>query len=206
MIPAVILAGGQARRMGGGDKALLTLAGRPLLAHVLDRLTPQCAPIALNANGDPARFAGFDLPVIADGRDDSAGPLAGILAAMAWASDQGAGAVLTVPGDCPFLPADLADRLHALSRPGRPVIAAAPDAQARMQRHPVFGLWPVVLRADLARALQDGQRRLMGWAGAQGAITAPWPPARSDPFFNINTPTDLAQAETLLATGAIPAP
>lgn len=200
-VPAVILAGGLARRMGGGDKALLALAGPPLLAHVIDRLAPQCAPLALNANGDPARFQGFGLPVIADGRDDFAGPLAGILAAMGWAAALGHQAVLTAPADSPFLPVDLAARLQAAAEPDRPVIAAAPDAQGQMRHHPVFGLWPVTLRDSLARALDAGQRRLMGWAAEQGAITAAWPQTDPDPFWNINTPADLAEAEAMLRSG-----
>lgn len=184
--PAVILAGGLSRRMGGGDKALRLLAGRPLIAHVADRLAVGCAPLAINANGDPARFAALGLPVIADGVAGTPGPLAGILAAMDWAAGLGAAAVLTAPADTPDLPADLPARLRGA---GGAAHAAGPDGRA----HPTVGLWPVAAAADLRRALAGGMRRVQDWTAAIGAAAVVFPDAAA--FRNINTPEDLARAE-----------
>ena len=155
-IPAVILAGGRSRRMGGGDKCLLPLVGRPVLAHVIDRIRPQAETLALNANGDATRFAGFGLPVIADDESDFAGPLAGILAALDWASRMrpSAAAVLTVPGDTPFLPRDLLARLAALRLPA--------IAQSAGRVHPVVGLWPLSLRDALRVAVRTEGLRKVG--------------------------------------------
>ena len=198
--PTVILAGGQARRMGGGDKALVVLAGRLLLARVIDRLTPQCGAIALSANGDASRFARFDLPVLADATPDQPGPLAGVLAGMDWAAARGAGHVLTVAVDTPFLPPDLGARLQAASRGagGRPAIAASRDASGRVRAHPTAGLWPVALRAALRAALACDRRRVMGWATAQGAVEVVFDTVPVDPFFNVNTPGDVTRAEACL--------
>ncbi|WEF24842.1 molybdenum cofactor guanylyltransferase MobA [Paracoccus sp. S3-43] len=190
--PAIILAGGRATRMGGGDKCLLDLRGRPILARIVDRLAPQCRPLALNANGDPARFAAFGLPVVADGLPDHPGPLAGILAGMDWAAGRGAERVLSVAGDTPFFPADLALRLTQAGT--GIVLAASRDADGQVIAHPTFGLWPVALRDDLRAALASGQRRVRAFAAAHGAATAIWHAGPEDPFFNINTPEDLDRA------------
>lgn len=187
-VPGVILAGGRSRRMGGGDKGLRMLAGRPLIAHVAGRLSG-CAPLAINANGDSARFASLGLPVIADGVPDHPGPLAGILAAMEWASGLGADRVLTAPADTPFLPPDLVVRLSA---EGRACCAAGPEGQ----EHPTIGLWPVSRAADLRLALEDGMRRVRDWTVAVGAASVRFPDEAA--FFNVNTPEDLALAETML--------
>lgn len=197
--PAVILAGGLARRMGGGDKPLLPLGGRPVLAHVLDRLRPQAGAVALNANGDPARLAGFGLPVLADSLPDRPGPLAGVLVAMGWAAAQGAAHVLTVPGDSPFLPEDLAQRLMAARGPQGLALAATHEADGTLRDHPVCALWPVALRDALAAALARDERRVRAFTEAHAPGRAVWEAGRADPFANLNTPEDLARAEARLA-------
>ena len=193
---AVILAGGQATRMGGGDKGLRMVAGQPLLAHVLARLAPQVGRIALNANGDPVRFAAYDLPVIADSLPDWPGPLAGVLAGMDWAASQGAQAVVSVAADTPFFPRNLVARLQAAAGPSGLALAATREGD-KLWRHPTFGLWPVALRDDLRAALQGGLRKVVLWTDRHGAGTAEFPSAPVDPFFNINTPEDIAIAERL---------
>lgn len=193
MTPAVILAGGLSRRMGGGDKTLRDLHGRPLLAHVVDRLAAQAAPLAVNANGDPARFAAFGLPVLPDPVlpdpvPGQPGPLAGILAALLWARSLGAPRVLTAPGDAPFLPDDL---LRRLSETDAPAIAASAG-----RPHPVVGLWPVALEPPLREALAQGRLRVLDFALSRGArmVEFPVPPEGRDPFLNLNTPAELADA------------
>lgn len=186
---AVVLAGGLARRMGGGDKTLLELGGRTLLDHVLERLRPQVDAVALNANGDPARFARFGLPVLPDPMLGRPGPLAGVLAGMRWARGLGADSLLTVPGDTPFLPPDLVARLRAAGG----LACAASGGRA----HPVVALWPLDLEAALAAALAAGERRLGVWAAAQGMARVAWE-GTPDPFLNINTPEDLAEARRAL--------
>lgn len=194
--PCVILAGGLARRMGGGDKGLLPLGGGTVLSAVLARLAPQAAPLALSANGDPSRFDALRLPVLPDPLPGHPGPLAGILAAMGWAAGLGADAVLTVPGDAPFLPPDLAARLAARVRAsGAPAVAASAG-----RTHPVAGLWPVALAGALREAIGRGDLRVGAFARAQGAtpVEFPVPPGGPDPFLNLNTPGDLAAARRWL--------
>ena len=200
--PAVILAGGLSTRMGGGDKGLRDLGGRPMLSHIIQRLAPQCSGLALNANGDPSRFAPLGLPVLPDslppGVPAFPGPLAGVLAALDWAFALGSEAVLTVPSDTPFLPIDLVQRLQATDPKGLCLAAGlAPTGESRL--HPTCGLWPVALRPTLAQALAEGERRIGRWGLAQGAALVPIPAAVPDPFLNINTPEDLALAEAWLA-------
>lgn len=193
----VVLAGGLARRMGGGDKPMRLLGGQPLLGHVLARLAPQVDAVILNANGDPARFAAWRLPVVADGLPDYPGPLAGILAAMDWAATQRPDLpwLASVPGDCPFIPGDLVARLHAAREAaGLPVACASSGGRS----HPPVALWPVALRERLRAALIGGERRTGGWIEAQGCARAEWPATPADPFFNANTPEELAAAEALL--------
>ncbi len=196
----VILAGGLARRMGGGDKGLLPLSGKPLLAHVIERLEPQVAGLALNANGDPARFADYGLPVLADSISGFVGPLAGVLAGLDWAADQGAEAIVTAAADTPFFPCDLVPRLllEAEGMTNPLVLAATPDPSGRQVRHPTFGLWPVALREDLRVALQDGLRKVVIWTDKYDGREAVFDFDRVDPFFNVNTPDDLATAEEVL--------
>ncbi len=192
----IILAGGQARRMGGGDKALLPLGGVSLLDHVIARLAPQVAELALNANGDAGRFA-TDLPVLADSIPGFVGPLAGVLAGLDWAAGRGAEHVVSAAADTPFLPADLVARLLlAAEREGKPIALAASGEPPRLQ--PTFGLWPVALREDLRAALNGGLRKILDWTDRHGAATAAFPSAGFDPFFNINRPEDLIRAEDLL--------
>ena len=202
----VLLAGGLARRMGGGDKALRTLGGRPLLAHLRDRAAPQVDRLVLNANGDPARFADYGLPVVADGVADFPGPLAGVLAGLDWAAEAVPGCrwVASFACDAPFLPRDLVTRfLAAVDQEGADLACAA----SRGRRHPVFGLWPVALRESLRAALaEEGLRKVESWTGRYrvAAVTFPdleTPGGALDPFFNANAPEDLAAAETWIAAG-----
>lgn len=199
----VILAGGQATRMGGGDKGLLDLGGRPILAHVIDRLAPQVGAMALNANGDPARFEAFGLPVLPDPIPGFAGPLVGVLAGLDWAAGQGAETIVTVAADTPFFPTDLVTHLRKqASGMAHPlVLAATPRGQAETKsmsgsgliRHPTFGLWPTALRHDLRAALMDGLRKVVLWTDKHGGREAVFDDAL-DPFFNVNTPEDLDAA------------
>ncbi len=192
-LPAVILAGGRATRMGGGDKALLPLKGAVLLDHVLARLQVQAGPIAINANGDPARFDRFGKPVLADSVTDHPGPLAGVLAGLDWAAGLEAQAIIAVAADTPFFPTDLVARLRA---PGAPlVLAATTDAGGKLWRHPTFGIWPVALRDDLRAALLDGMRKVVQWTDRHDGQLAEFPD--EDAFFNVNTPEDLARAEAM---------
>lgn len=193
----VILAGGEGRRMGGADKALMPLAGRPLLEHVVDRLEPQVARLAISANGDPARFAGWDMRILPDEDDDRRGPLAGILAGLDWAAEQGADTIVTVACDTPFFPADLVPHLLLVAEPMEApmAIAVTPNEAGMLRRHPTFGLWPVALRHDLRSQLASGLRQVSLWADAHFAREAQFPSGRPDPFFNLNTREDLAQAE-----------
>jgi len=190
----VILAGGQATRMGGGDKGLREVAGKPLLDHVIARLGPQVGGIALNANGDPARFAAYGLPVVADSMPDWPGPLAGVLAGMDWAAAQGADSVVSVAADTPFFPRDLIARLQAAAGPSGLALAATREGD-KLWRHPTFGLWPVALRNDLRAALLGGLRKVVLWTDQHGAGSAEFGTDPFDPFFNINTPEDIAVAE-----------
>ena len=189
----VILAGGLATRMGGGDKALLDLGGSTLLDQVMERLAPQVAAMALNANGDAARFAAFDAPVLADSIEGFVGPLAGVLAGLDWAAGQGAETIVTVAADTPFFPRDLVQTLVAASEGQEAplVLAATPDG-----RHPTFGLWPVALRDDVRDALTGGLRKVVQWTDAHGGREALFD-GPDDPFFNVNTPEDLEKARTI---------
>lgn len=191
----VILAGGQATRMGGGDKGLLLLGGRSLLSRVIERTEPQVAALALNANGDLTRFSDLGLPVLPDPVAGFPGPLAGVLAGMEWAASQGADRVVTVAADTPFLPEDLVPQLLLAAEGGAPVVLASSVVEGREMRHPTFGLWSVSLRDALQAALDRGERKVGLWAEQQGAALAQFRSGPVDPFFNINTPEDLARAE-----------
>ncbi len=197
-IAAVFLAGGHGRRMQAdgqpADKPLRLLAGRSLLSHAIDAVRPQVAAMVLNANGDPARFAAFGLEVIADDMPDHPGPLAGILSGMRWAASRGFADVLSVPTDTPFLPGDLVTRLNTARRnAGTPLACAGSGGWT----HPVIGLWPVSLADTLAEALRDGMRKIDRWTAQHGCATADFEIAGHDPFFNVNTPDDLAEAEKI---------
>ncbi|WP_316015801.1 molybdenum cofactor guanylyltransferase MobA [Roseobacter sp. HKCCA0434] len=193
-IAGVILAGGEARRMGGGDKGLLDLGGRPILAHVIERLAPQVAALALNANGDPARFAEYDLPVIADADDTRPGPLAGVLAGMDWAAGQGFDWIATAAADTPFFPCNLVDGLWlgAVSERSPLARAETPRDGGGFDRHPTFGLWSTALRDDLRAALAEGTRKVVAWTDPHGCARVSFD--GEDPFFNVNTPEDLERA------------
>ena len=198
-IPGVLLAGGLARRMGGGDKPMRTIAGKTILERVIVRLTPQCDGLILNANGDPARFAAFGLPVVPDSVADFPGPLAGILAALDWAAANRPEVefVLSAAADCPFLPRDLVSRLYrALTAENAQLAVAASDDQS----HPVIGLWSIALREELRHALVvEDVRKIDRWTARYRLATVTWPAAPLDPFFNANTVEDIAEAERLAA-------
>lgn len=191
----VILAGGQARRMGGGDKGLLPLGDGTILDHVIARFKPQVARLALNANGDGTRFDPLGLPVLQDSLDGFLGPLAGVLAGLHWAAEQGADRVVTVAADTPFFPADLVPELLLAAESQNKPIALA---RTENGRHPTFGLWPVALRDDLETALKDGVRKVVAWTDRHGTAMADFPTTQFDPFFNVNTPEDLALAQSYI--------
>lgn len=203
-VAGVVLAGGLARRMGGGDKPLTSIAGRPMLDHVIERLSPQSAAIAINANGDPGRFAGYDLPVVADAIDGFAGPLAGVAAGMRWAQANHPACrwIATVAGDTPFFPADLVARFVAAAGDNERAIALA---QSGDRVHPVFGLWPVALADDLMGFLQAGEtRKVLAWVDRHQRIDVAFSPSSAggqtvDPFFNVNEPADVERAEIVAA-------
>jgi molybdopterin-guanine dinucleotide biosynthesis protein A len=198
-VAGVILAGGLARRMGGGDKGLREIAGETILGRVIARVQPQVERLALNANGDPARFAAYGLPVAPDGIDGFPGPLAGVLAGLDWASAAAPACshVASFATDAPFIPYDLVARLAAALEADRADLACAASGG---RTHPVFGLWPVRLRADLRRALVDeGVRKVDAWTSRYRLAIAEWRAQPLDPFFNANEPADLAAAERLAA-------
>ena len=198
-VAGVLLAGGLARRMGGGDKCLRPLAGNTLLARVIARAAPQVGTLILNANGDPARFAPYGLPVVADVVEGHAGPLAGILTALDWAAEHAPHhpLVASFATDAPFLPRNLVEALmHARELAGADLACAASDGRA----HPVFGLWPVELRADLRKALvEQGERKIDHWTASHRLVEVAFPCDPVDPFFNANRKDDLAEAERLIA-------
>jgi molybdopterin-guanine dinucleotide biosynthesis protein A len=196
----VLLAGGLARRMGGGDKPLRTIGGRTILDLVIARMRPQAAALVLNANGDPARFAAYGLPVVADSVADNPGPLAGVLAGLDWtaANRPDCPIIVSVPTDAPFLPLNLVARMEAqMAAEGADLACAASHGQA----HPVIGLWPVRLREDLRRALADeGIRKVDVWTARYRLATVSFDDKPVDPFFNANRPEDLDLAAALLAS------
>ena len=197
--PGVLLAGGLARRMGGGDKPMRQIAGRTILDRVIARLESQCDGLILNANGDPTRFAAYGLPVIADTVKDFPGPLAGILAALDWAATNRPDVefILSAAADCPFLPRDLVTRLHRARREQNAQLAVAASAG---QSHPVIGLWSVALREDLRQALVvEDVRKIDRWTARYRLSTVTWPTEPLDPFFNANTVDDIAEADRLAA-------
>jgi molybdopterin-guanine dinucleotide biosynthesis protein A len=188
----VILAGGEGRRMGGADKALLPLGGHSLVVHAVERLSPQVEELAISANGDPARLAWLGLPVLAD--TEKLGPLAGILSALDWAAPRGATAVVSVAVDTPFFPCDLAPRLLLAAQGAAQGVAMA---RSGGRDHPTFALWPVGLRAGLAAFLASGETpRVRGFADMHAAARADFPDDGA--FDNLNTPDDLARAEAML--------
>lgn len=188
--------------MGGGDKPLLSLGKARLIDHVAARLGPQVATLALNANGDPARFAGTNLPVLADTVPGYAGPLAGILTGLEWAATNTACQLLvSIAGDTPFFPGNLVERLAAAARE-RPGAIAVASSDGRW--HPTFALWPLGLGDALRHFLvEEDNRRVSAFMERHGFVEVEFPMIeaegrRIDPFFNINTPDDLAEAERLL--------
>jgi molybdenum cofactor guanylyltransferase len=210
-LAGVILAGGLSRRMfadtgASGDKGLLPLGATTMLGEVIKRLRPQVGAIVLNANGDPARFAGFGLPVVADTIGGFVGPLAGVLAGLRWAATHAPSAshVISVSADAPFLPADVAAKLYAASIAAP---RAIPIARSNSELQPVIGCWPVALADDLEAALRDGVRKVLRWTDRHGTIPVDFSMLEIggetvDPFFNANTPEELATARRLMAVHA----
>jgi molybdopterin-guanine dinucleotide biosynthesis protein A len=199
----VILAGGLARRMGGGDKSLLSLgASCRVLDQVIARLGAQVDQMVLNANGDPTRFDEFGLPVVADSLDGFLGPLAGVLAGLDYAADHGFDHIVSVAADTPFFPTDLVSALDTASKHmDVPIALAATKIEGgKTVRHPTFGLWPVALREDLRSALQNGLRKVVLWTDQHRAETHVFDSGEIDPFFNINTPEDLELANKMMET------
>ena len=203
-VVGVLLAGGRSSRMGGGDKCLRELGGKPILERIIDRLRPQVSDIIINANGDASRFAAFGLPVVSDSVAGHQGPLAGVHTALEWvrANRPGVGHVVTVATDTPFFPADLVHRFLD----ARDDTSAFRVAQSEVGTHPVIGLWPVELAEALEESLKRGERKVTAWVEDHGAVPVFFPPVdvggRSiDPFFNIKAPEDLAAAEALLREG-----
>jgi molybdopterin-guanine dinucleotide biosynthesis protein A len=197
-IAGVLLAGGLARRMGGGDKPLRTIGGRTILELVIERLRPQVAALVLNANGDPARFAAYGLPMVADSVPDNPGPLAGVLAGLDWAAAHrpDCPVVVSVATDAPFLPTDLVACMEAqMAVEGADLACAASGGQP----HPVIGLWPVRLRGDLRHALvEEGIRKVDVWTARYRLATVTFTDRPVDPFFNANRPEDLEAATALI--------
>jgi molybdopterin-guanine dinucleotide biosynthesis protein A len=204
-VVGVVLAGGRSRRMGGGDKFLRILGGRPILERVVERARPQVAELILNAGGDAARFAGFGLPVVGDAIDGFAGPLAGVLAGLEWAAANRAAApwVASFAADAPFAPRTLVAELRAAAA------AAAADmacAASGGRAHPVFALWPVRLAAELRRAMvEEEMRKIDAWTVRYRLVEVDFALGAVDPFFNINRPQDLARAEGLVGMTEVPA-
>jgi molybdopterin-guanine dinucleotide biosynthesis protein A len=201
-IAGVVLAGGRSSRMGGCDKSLKPLAGKPLVAYAVERLKPQVGEIVVNANGEPSRFASFGLAVIADSVSDHAGPLAGVHAGLLWLKQNrpDASYLVTVAGDTPFFPTDLVQRFLAALLLQPALVVARSDEGT----HPVFGLWPVAMAPDLEKALRQGVRKVGAWVKQQDAVEVYFPKVEVngrlvDPFFNINRPEDFAAAEALLS-------
>jgi molybdenum cofactor guanylyltransferase len=195
-VAGVILAGGLARRMGGGDKGLIALGGKPILAHVIERLRPQVKTLIINANGGPDRFAGYGLPIVADSIAGSAGPLAGVLAGLDWAAGEGFGFIATAATDTPFFPRDLVERFWAGVEGAQAQLAVAASGA---RHHPVFGLWACALREDLRRAMtEEGLRKVEDWTKRHRIATVAFDDQPYDPFFNVNRPEDLAEAEIVM--------
>ncbi|MEP1538635.1 MAG: molybdenum cofactor guanylyltransferase MobA [Paracoccaceae bacterium] len=196
----VVLAGGQATRMGGGDKGLRLLGGQTILDRVIERLSPQVSDLALNANGDAARFSGLGLPVLADSIEGFVGPLAGVLAGLDWAAQIGAETLVTAAADTPFFPCDLVPQFQLAAEGMKHplVLAGTRSPEGRMYRHPTFGVWPVALRDDLRASLNDGLRKVVMWTDKHEGRIAEFAGSDPDPFFNVNTPEDLAAAEAML--------
>lgn len=200
-IVGVVLAGGLARRMGGGDKGLIALRDRPILDHVLERLAPQVDRIIVNANGEPARLAGYGLPIVADSVEGFAGPLAGVLAGMEWAARECPDAdwIVTAATDTPFFPRDLVARLQQAVADEDAGLACAASGH---RHHPVFGLWPVALGPDLRHAMTvEDVRKVDVWTARHRLAVAAFADQPYDPFFNVNRPDDVAEAERIAQTG-----
>ena len=201
-VVGVLLAGGQARRMGGGDKCLQMLGGTSLLNHAIQRAQPQVDTLILNANGDAERFDVAGVPIVADVIDGFAGPLAGILSALEWTADNASDheTVASFPTDAPFFPVDLVDTMLEARRQAGAMLACAASGG---RTHPVFGIWPVSLRHELRQALEDGERKIDRWTEQYPIVTVEFAAVGFDPFFNANTPEDLVQAERLLEEGRV---
>ncbi len=198
-IAGVILSGGRSSRMGGGDKTLLTVGGKPLLKRAIERLKPQTAALAINANSSIEKYSEFGLPVVPDSMPGRQGPLAGILAGLDWAVESGFDRIVSVAGDTPFFPGNLVEKMYeeARAKGAAIAIAATRPQDVGLARHPTFGLWSVSLREDLRSALQSGTRKIVAWADRHGTLAVEFAIRGHDPFFNINTPEDISLAERI---------
>ena len=204
LIPGIILAGGLASRMGGGDKTLLKLKNKTILQHVIDRLAPQVNVVVLNANGNPERFSRYRVIVIPDNVDGFLGPLAGVLAGLDWAEKKGFQYIVTVAGDTPFFPRTLVSDLVSELQSSESTIALAntkPTGSSKLIRHPTFGIWSVKLRDDLRHSLNKGVRKVINWTEAHNHIDVLFDNKMVDPFFNVNTMEDLNTAKRIMAMG-----
>ena len=207
-IPGIILAGGLSRRMGGGDKGLLMLGETSIIERVIDKISPQVGSLAININGDSSRFPDYKLPIIPDSIKGYLGPLSGILAGMEWAFKNGNRYIATVAADTPFLPDDFIKRLHAMVKSKNLNIGIAASrilSTDDVFMHPTFGIWEVGLKDDLRNALANDTRKIMFWAKKFKLDYYYFDTSDklSDPFFNINTPDDLAKAKCRLKKGLL---
>jgi molybdopterin-guanine dinucleotide biosynthesis protein A len=193
-VAGVVLAGGLARRMGGGDKGFIILGGKPILTHVIERLKPQTEALIINANGELERFAAYELPVVPDSIEGWPGPLAGVLAGLDWAAAEGFSHIATAATDTPFFPRDLVVHFKAVVEREKGELAVA---QSGSRTHPVFGYWPIVLRDDLRAALKKGVRKVDEWTGRHRLAVAQFDAVPYDPFFNVNRPEDMGEAEAI---------
>ena len=197
----VILAGGLATRMGGGDKTLKEIGERKILDIVIERIRPQVSGLVFNTNNDPVIYSDLDIPIISDQFKNSYGPLAGILAGMEWACQKGYSLMVSIAGDTPFFPEDLVAKLVFNQQQNQEsiVLAATRDkTSGKIYRHPTFGLWSVHLRHDLKANLDNGVRKIVQWTDQHQGKLVEFPIGKVDPFFNINTPGDLQEAERLI--------
>jgi len=194
-IAGVVLAGGLSRRMGGQEKSLMTLGGKEPIAWVTERLALQVSTLAINANGDASRFEFLSLPVLADTVDGFVGPLAGVLAGMRWANTlPGITHLATAAADTPFFPENLIARLQEAVENKDDVVMASSNGRI----HPVFALWPVHLADQLEHFLvTEDKRKILEFAMRTHLSEVVFNFEDNDPFFNINTPEDLARAEII---------
>jgi len=201
-VAGVILAGGKSTRMGGGDKALKQLGNKALLCTVIERLQPQVSALVLNSNNNPKHYSDFGIPIIADIVSGQLGPLAGVLSGMQWAQKQGCKWIATVAADTPYFPENLVAELLKVQEQSKSeiVLASTQNLSGQLKTHPTFGIWSVELKENLQNNLQNGVRKIVLWTQQRNCSKAIFTGYEFDPFFNINTPEDLRQAENLMVS------